>query len=72
MTTTPTIIERASEVAKSGTVQDMTGLRLQLKAEGYPLVDAHLAGASLSRQLAALIRTATGQPPIGGSRPKAN
>jgi hypothetical protein len=72
MATTQTIIERAFELAKSGTVQNVVALRCQLKVERFNSVDAHLASASLSKQLLVLIRTATGQSPLGGSCRKAS
>ena len=51
------IIERAFELARSGTIADMGGLRAQLKLERHEGVDAHLGSSpSLNRQLVLLLR----------------
>lgn len=54
-----TVIERAFELARSGTITDMVGLRAQLKLERHEGVDAHLGSSpSLNRQLVLLLRQA--------------
>jgi hypothetical protein len=52
-------LERAFQLAKSGSVSDLGELRRALKAEGYS--GAQLTGPSLSRQLNALIDLARGR-----------
>ena len=59
----PTVLERAFALARSGEVQSLSGLRKQLRAEGYP--DHHIFGRSLVRQLQALMRPA--EPSGGGN-----
>jgi hypothetical protein len=46
-------LERAFELAKSGTVDSMAQLRAKIKAEGYAV--AQIDGPTLGRQLRALI-----------------
>ena len=46
---TPTIIERAFELAR--TTADVEAIRKSLRREGYVNVDAHLAGASIKADL---------------------
>ena len=53
MTTTSTL-ERAFELARSGTCASVNEIRQKLKAERFDQVDAHLAGSSISRQLRTL------------------
>lgn len=55
-----TIIERAFDLAKSGTVANIADLRRQLKLEGHQSIDAHFSSSpSLNRQLLAIMKTAT-------------
>jgi hypothetical protein len=49
----PSMLERAFELARSGTYSRLEDIRLQLKREGY--ADFQLYGASLRKQLRALI-----------------
>lgn len=50
-----TAIERAFDLAKSGTCATIADIKAALKAEGYSLVQ--ITGPSLSKQLRALIDT---------------
>ena len=52
--TSPTTLERAFILARSGTCASVNDIRLKLRAERFDQVDAHLAGPSLTRQLRAL------------------
>ena len=53
------MIERAYQLARSGTYKDVETLITQLDREGYSLVHRHLAsGTSLRRDLRVLIRVA--------------
>ena len=49
------IIERAFELARSGSCQSVNDIRAQLRAEGYSSIAEHFAGTSIQRQLRALI-----------------
>lgn len=49
------VIERAFELAESGSCQDMEELGSRLRAEGYDQVSSHLHAMSLRRQLRGLI-----------------
>jgi hypothetical protein len=51
---TPTTLERAFALARSGTCTSVNDIRLRLKGERFDNVDAHLAGHSIVRQLRAL------------------
>ena len=55
--TTP--LERAFQLAKSGECASITDVKKRLKAEGYSI--DQIEGRTISRQLAALIKTA--KPP---------
>jgi hypothetical protein len=55
----PTAIERAFQLAKSGTCVSVPGLRKQLKAEGYST--NQITGPTLNKQLLALIHLARQQ-----------
>jgi hypothetical protein len=57
MSSQPTALERAFELARSGRVTTMTELRLTLKAERFALTQ--VSGPSLTRQLTTLMREAT-------------
>ena len=50
----PTTLERAFELARSGTCADVAEIRLALKRERHDQVEAHLSGQSINRQLRAL------------------
>ena len=52
MMSTQNTIERAFQLARSGSVQTLDDLRRRLKSEGYEAVEAHLAGAAIRKQLA--------------------
>jgi hypothetical protein len=49
--TPPTTLERAFELARSGSCANVNDIRLQLRAERFDLVDAHLVGPAITRQL---------------------
>jgi hypothetical protein len=49
--TTLTTVERAFELARSGSCASVQDIRRQLKSEGHDQVEAHLAGPSLGKQL---------------------
>jgi hypothetical protein len=51
----PSIVQRAFEIAKSGTVANTTALQAQLTAEGYPNSVEILAGRTISMQLSRII-----------------
>lgn len=55
------ILERAFDLAKSGNCSTIDDIRRQLKAEHYAQVDAHLAGATVRRQLLDLCKEARAQ-----------
>lgn len=44
-------IERAFELARSGTCADVADIRRALKKEGYSQIDEHLGGQAIRRQL---------------------
>lgn len=50
----PSTIERAFELARSGDCRSVLEIRQRLKAERHPLVDEHLTGHSIRRELAKL------------------
>ena len=52
------IVERAFEIARSGTVADIRVLRAALVQEGYSNVAQVLAGRSLKQQLTRMIAEA--------------
>lgn len=49
-----TTIERAFDLARSGSCDGVNAIRSKLKQERFDQVEAHLAGPSLARQLRAL------------------
>jgi len=51
----PGVVQRAFEIAKSGTVADVDALNAQLAAEGYENCTQSLAGRSLQLQLVRMI-----------------
>jgi hypothetical protein len=55
-----TALERAFQLAKSGSCKTVSDIKSRLRAEGYS-VDK-ITGPTLSKQLQALIQTARGQP----------
>ena len=54
-----TALERAFELAKSGTVKSVSELRNKISREGY--MAAQIEGAALGRQLRGLITKATAE-----------
>jgi hypothetical protein len=51
-------LERAFELAQSGDCATIDDIRRRLKTESYAQVDAHLAGATVRRQLLDLCKAA--------------
>jgi hypothetical protein len=51
-------VERAYELARSGSCGTVDDIRRALTAEQYPSVQAHLAGPSIRRALLALCKAA--------------
>jgi hypothetical protein len=49
--TNPTTLERAFDLARSGTCATVNDIRQRLRAERFDQVDAHLAGSAITRQL---------------------
>ena len=49
--TSQTTLERAFALARSGSCATVNDIRLQLRAERFEQVDAHLAGPAINRQL---------------------
>jgi tRNA G26 N,N-dimethylase Trm1 len=47
----PTTIERAYQMARSGECRSLEEIAIGLRREGYEAVAAHLAGASIRRDL---------------------
>ncbi len=62
MTTRPSTLERAFELARSGECTSTSEIRLRLKRERYDQVEAHLQGPSISRQLRLLCEEARRAP----------
>ncbi|HEY6916921.1 MAG TPA: hypothetical protein VI381_04700 [Allosphingosinicella sp.] len=58
MTSSPTTLERAFELARSGECAAVADIRARLKQERHDQVEAHLAGPSINRQLRALCEEA--------------
>jgi hypothetical protein len=58
MSSAPTIIERAFELARSGAYESSESITKQLKKERYEAVEQHLSSPSLKRSLRELCRTA--------------
>ena len=52
--TAQSTLERAFDLARSGECTSVEDIRRQLKRERFDQVEAHLAGASINRQLRAL------------------
>lgn len=55
---TPSTLERAFALARSGTCAGLDDIRRTLKQERYDQVEAHLAGFSIGKQLRALCEEA--------------
>jgi hypothetical protein len=53
-----TTLERAFDLARSGTCAGVGEIRLTLKRERFDQVEGHLAGYSITRQLRALCEAA--------------
>ena len=47
----PTTVERAFELARSGACANLPAIAAALKGERHELVDAHLAGPSIRKDL---------------------
>jgi hypothetical protein len=58
----PTTLERAFALARSGRCASVQEIRAALKRERFDNVEAHLSGPSLARQLRALCDEARRQP----------
>lgn len=54
-------VERAYELARSGTCANVDAIRAQLKRERFEAVDGHLNGMSIRRDLRALCAAATAE-----------
>lgn len=54
MTFPKTTLERAFDLARSGTCAGLPEIRIVLRRERFDQVEAHLAGHSIGRQLRAL------------------
>jgi hypothetical protein len=64
----PTIIERAFELARSATTVDE--VRNGLRREGYSNVDAHLAGPSIRADLKKRFTQVAQQPVVADDQPE--
>jgi hypothetical protein len=53
-----TLLERAFELARSGTCRGVGDIRIQLKREGFDKIHATLVGAALLKQLSELCKKA--------------
>ncbi|RYF24050.1 MAG: hypothetical protein EOO77_00960 [Oxalobacteraceae bacterium] len=62
-----TTLERAFEIARAGNARTVTDIRKQLNREGYELVQSHLNGSTVQKQLRALIAIARVQRDDGTS-----
>jgi hypothetical protein len=51
-------VERAYQLARSGTCRSVEDIRRRLTAERYESVQAHLSGSSIKRDLIALCKAA--------------
>jgi len=54
MSDRPTTLERAYQIARSGTCEGVSAIADQLRREGYADGERHLAGRLLRRQLSRL------------------
>jgi hypothetical protein len=59
------IIERAYQLAMSGAYRSVGPIKDELKREGYVMVDAHIAGPSLTATLRRLCAQAGELAPLG-------
>lgn len=59
----PSTLERAFALARSGTCSSLDEIRRTLKRERYDQVEAHLAGSSIGKQLRALCEEARRSQP---------
>jgi hypothetical protein len=60
MSSQPSTLERAFDLARSGECANVGEIRRRLKQERYEAVDAHLQGPAIGRQLRLLCDTAKG------------
>ena len=58
MTSPPSTLERAFELARSGECANTAEIRARLKSERHDQVEAHLQGPSINRQLRLLCEEA--------------
>jgi hypothetical protein len=58
MVSKPTTVERAFELARSGTCKSVEEIRKTLRAEGFEAPESYLRGRSIGDQLRALIKEA--------------
>ena len=61
MQQTASTVERAFDLARSGTCQSVEDVRKKLEAEGSPNVRGHLASGTLRKQLKAAIKSVRGR-----------
>ena len=54
----PSVVERAFQIAKSGTMENVPALLAELTAEGYSNCAQVLAGRAISNQLSRMINEA--------------
>jgi hypothetical protein len=66
MTTPPTMLERAYQLARTGEFRSTPAIRAQLKREGYAQTHVHIAGRALIQSLnrACAEAQAQSQPPV--------
>lgn len=62
MSHSPSTLERAFDLARSGECASVADIRLRLKREGHDQVEAHLRGPAISKQLRLLCEQA--RPPL--------
>jgi hypothetical protein len=55
MQSRPSVIERAFQLARSGTCASLTDIRMRLQSENYADAQIHTSGHSIARQLRGLI-----------------
>jgi hypothetical protein len=60
-------MERALELADSGSCKNVTGIRRALRAEGFERVDQYFDGRAFKKQLTALIKSAREKSPHSSS-----
>lgn len=60
MTSSPSTLERAFQLARSGECASIAEIRVRLKKERHDQVEAHLQGPSINRQLRLLCEAARG------------